>query len=89
MKSYHTLDLEEAAEPPDLEDRLANDDTDNEDVPPLDTGVGAFGGVAVNTLTHDNVLLLVLNLGQELGETLDCTAQNWLAKLLATCLRVE
>lgn len=51
----HTLDLEEATEPPDLEESLANDNTDDEHVPPLDTGVGAFGGVAVGALAHDDV----------------------------------
>jgi hypothetical protein len=68
---YHTLNLEESPQPPDLEDGLANDDTNDKQVPPLDAGVGALGGVAVDALADDNVLLLVLDLGKELGEALD------------------
>lgn len=65
------LDLEEAAEPPDLEEGLANDNANDENVPPLDSGVCALSGVAVGALTHDNVLLLVLDLVKELREALD------------------
>lgn len=61
------LDLEEAAKPPDLEKGLANDDANDEQVPPLDSGVCALSGVAVGALTEDNVLLLVLDLGEEIG----------------------
>lgn len=62
-----SLDLEEAAQPPDLEKGLANDDANDEQVPPFDSGVCALGGVAVGALTEDNVLLLVLDLGEEIG----------------------
>jgi hypothetical protein len=69
--SYHALHLEKAAEPPDLEEGLADDDADDKHVPPLDTGVCALGGVAVSALAHDDVLLLVLDLGEKLGERAD------------------
>lgn len=69
---YDTLDFEEAAQPPDLEERLAEDDTDNKQIPPLDAGVGALGGVAVGSLSDNNVLLLVFDLGEEIGQFLDC-----------------
>lgn len=64
--SDHALDLEEAPQPPDLEEGLADDDADDEEVPPLDAGVCALGGVAVGALADDDVLLLVLDLGEEL-----------------------
>ena len=73
------LDLEEALEPPDLEDALADDDAHLEDAPPLDAGVGALGGVAVGAFADDDVALLVLDLGEEFGEELDC----WLREMLA------
>ena len=66
------LDLEEALEPPDLEDALADDDAHLEDAPPLDAGVGALGGVAVGALADDDVALLVFDLGEEFGKLLDC-----------------
>lgn len=59
----HTLDLKEASQPPDLEYRLANDDANDKHVPPLDSAVGALGGVSVGALTDNDVLLLVLDLG--------------------------
>lgn len=52
---YYSLHLEEAPQPPDLEDRLANDDTNDKDVPPLDTAVCALGSVAMGALADDNV----------------------------------
>ena len=67
----HPLDLEEAPQPPDLEDGLANDDANDKQVPPLDARVGALGRVAVCPLADDDVGLLVLDLGQELGEVAD------------------
>jgi hypothetical protein len=63
----HSLDLEEAAQPPDLEERFANNDANDEQVPPLDSGVCALGGIAVGALAEDDVLLLVLDLGEEIG----------------------
>jgi hypothetical protein len=66
------LDLEEALKPPNLEDALADDDAHLENAPPLDAGVGALGGVAVGAFADDNVALLVLDLGEEFGEELDC-----------------
>lgn len=69
---YDALDLEEASQPPNLEDRLANDNAEDEKVPPLDACVGALGGVAVGAFAHDDVLLLVLDLGKEVGEFADC-----------------
>ncbi|KAK1249148.1 hypothetical protein MKX07_002664 [Trichoderma sp. CBMAI-0711] len=65
--AHHALDLEEAPQPPDLEKGLADDDANDEEVPPLDAGVRALGGVAVGALADDNVLLLVLDLGEKLG----------------------
>ncbi len=69
----NTLDLKETTEPPDLEEGLADDDANDENVPPLDTAVCALGGVAVGAFAEDNVLLLVLDLGEELGEALHCS----------------
>jgi hypothetical protein len=79
------LDLEEALEPPNLEDAFANDDAHLENAPPLDAGVGALGGVAVGAFADDNVALLVLNLGEEFGEELDCEGNgvscvNWILR---------
>lgn len=71
-RSAGILDLEEALKPPDLEDAFGNHDAHLENAPPLDTSVGALGGVAVGALTHDDVALLVLDLGEEFGELLDC-----------------
>ncbi len=65
-----TLDLEEATEPPDLEEGLADDDANNEKVPPLDAAVCALGSVAVGAFAEDNVLLLVLDLVEEIGKAL-------------------
>lgn len=67
VNSDHPLDLEEATQPPDLEEGFTNDDADDEEVPPLDSGVCALGGVAVGALADDDVLLLVLDLGKEIG----------------------
>lgn len=73
-----TLDLEEATEPPDLEERFADNNADDEQVPPLDSGVCAFGGVAVGTFADYNVLLLVLDLGKKFRELADwrCTVSR-------------
>ena len=65
------LDLEEASQPPDLESALAKQHAHLEDAPPLDTGVGAFGGVAVGSFADDDVALLILDLGEELRELFD------------------
>lgn len=69
---YYPLHLEEPPQPPDLEDGLADDNAEDEDVPPLDTAVCALCSVAVGALADDDVGLLVLDLGQEFGEFLDC-----------------
>ena len=68
----HTLDFKEAAEPPDLEEGLANNDANDEEVPPLDAAVCALGGVAMSAFAENNILLLVLDLGEEVGEARDC-----------------
>lgn len=68
---YHALHLEEPSEPPDLEDRLANDDANNEQVPPLDSAVGALGRVSVGALSQDNIRLLVLDGVKEIREFAD------------------
>lgn len=70
------LDLEETLEPPNLEDALGDHDAHLEDAPPLDASVGALGGVAVGALAHDDVALLVLDLGKELGKLLDCCGRR-------------
>lgn len=67
------LDLEESLQPPDLENTLADDNAHLENAPPLDARVGAFGGVTVCALADYDIALLVLDLGEELGELLDCT----------------
>lgn len=67
----NTLHLEEAAQPPDLEGRLADNKANDEDVPPLDTGVCGLGGVTMGALAHNYILLLILDLGQEIGEFTD------------------
>jgi hypothetical protein len=74
------LDLEETLEPPNLEDALGDHNAHLEDAPPLDAGVGALGGVAVGAFADDDVALLVLDLGEEFGEELDC----WRRTMLAT-----
>ena len=68
---YDALDLEEASKPPYLEQRLADDDANDKQIPPLDSGIGALGGVTVCALADDDVLLLVLDLSQEIGELTD------------------
>lgn len=79
------LDLEEALEPPNLEDALANDDAHLEDAPPFDAGVGALGGVAVGALADDDVALLVLDLGEEFGEEFDCGRERQFGVTRADC----
>lgn len=85
-RSAGILDLEEALKPPDLEDALGNHDAHLENAPPLDTSVGALCGVAVGALTHDDVALLVLDLGEEFGQLLDyllgTTISLWLYHLI-------
>lgn len=71
FRLYHALDLEEASQPPDLEQGLADDDANDKHVPPLDSAVGALGRVSVGALADDDVLLLVLDLGEEVGELAD------------------
>jgi len=63
---HDPLDFEEPPQPPDLEDRFADDDANDEDVPPLDPAVCALGSVPVGALADDNVRLLVLDLGEDL-----------------------
>jgi len=53
--------LKESPQPPDLEDTFSNDNTNDKQIPPLDSGVGALGRVTVGALTQDNVTLLVLD----------------------------
>lgn len=63
--------LEEALQPPDLEDALAGQDDHLEDAPPLDAAVGALCGVAVRSFAYDDVGLFVFDLGEEFGELSD------------------
>lgn len=78
---YDALGLEEAAQPPDLEERLAEDDANDKEVPPLDAGVCALSRVAVGALADDDVLLLVPDLGDEIRQ-----AADWQGQLLCTWL---
>lgn len=64
--------LKEALQPPDLEDTLGNKDSHLEYGPPLNTLVRRLGGVAVDALAKNDVGLLVLNLGKELGKRANC-----------------
>ncbi len=52
---YHPLDLEEPPQPPDLEEGLADDNADDEYIPPLYPAVCALGGVTVCALSEDDV----------------------------------
>ena len=78
--SHHPLDLEEALEPPDLEDALGDEHADLDDTPPLDARVGALGRVAVHALAHDDVGLLVLDLGDDGAQGAD-----WNGSSLVSC----
>ena len=60
---HETLDLEEALDPPDLEDALADEQAQLEDAPPFYAGVCRFGSVAVGAFADDDVGLLVFYLG--------------------------
>lgn len=73
--------LEEALEPPDLEDADGTEDSELENTPPLDSGIGALGRVPVGALANNNVRLLVLDLGHELGESADLPFQRVLGRL--------
>jgi hypothetical protein len=66
------IHLEEALQPPHLEDPFSYQDAQLEDRPPLDPRVGALGRVPVRAFPHHNVRLFVLDLGQEFGELSDC-----------------
>lgn len=55
-----TLDLKEPSQPPDLKDALANDDTNDKKIPPLDSTVGALSRVTVGALADNNIALLIL-----------------------------
>jgi hypothetical protein len=56
--------LEEPLQPPHLEDALSDQNTELEYRPPLDSCIGALGGVSMGALPDDNVCLLVFDLGQ-------------------------
>ena len=60
--------LEESPQPPNLEDGLANNDANNEQIPPLDASVGALRRIPVCPLADDDVGLLVLDLGEQLRQ---------------------
>jgi hypothetical protein len=55
-----------------LEDSLAQEYTNLEETPPLDTSIGALSCVTVGSLANDNVALLILDLGHEFGHLADC-----------------
>jgi hypothetical protein len=58
----HVPYLEEALQPPHLENTLTNQHGKLEDAPPLYARVGALGRVPVYSLADNNVALLVLDL---------------------------
>jgi len=64
-KLNNTLYLEEPFEPPHLEEALANEYHQLEDAPPLDARVCALSSIPVYALAHDDVALLVLDLGDK------------------------
>jgi len=47
--------LEEAFQPPDLEDAFANQDNHLEDAPPLDSAIRAFCSVTMSPLTDYDI----------------------------------
>ena len=57
--------LEEPFEPPHLEEPLADEYHQLEDAPPLDARVRALSSIPVYALAHDDVALLVLDLGDK------------------------
>lgn len=59
--------LEESLQPPDLEDAFTDQDSHLEHTPPLHSGVCAFRGVSVGSLSENNVRLFVFDLGKEFG----------------------
>lgn len=65
--------LEKALQPPDLEDALADKNSHLEYTPPLNTLVCRLGGVAVDALAQHDVRLLVLDLGEKIGQRTNCT----------------
>lgn len=67
----YTLDLEEALQPPNLEDTLTDENKHLEDGPPLNTLVCRLGSIAVNTLTENDIRLLILDLCQKLRKSTD------------------
>ena len=64
--------LEESLQPPNLEHTLSDKHGKLEDAPPLHPRVGALRRVPVYPLSHHNVRLLILNLGQGLGKSANC-----------------
>lgn len=64
--------LEESLQPPDLEYTLAQQHSQLENTPPLDTSIGGFGRVSMGALTDDDVGLFIFHLVQKFGEFLDC-----------------
>lgn len=74
--SYHALDLEKPAQPPYLEDGLANDHANDKQVPPLNSAVGALGRVPVGALAKNIIRLLVFDLVKQVGELADCNRRG-------------
>lgn len=57
--------LEEALEPPDLENALRGEDKDLKCTPPLDPTVRALRGISVGAFADNYVGLFVFDLGEE------------------------
>ena len=64
--------LEEPLQPPHLEEAHASQDNQLEDAPPLHTRICALRCVSVGPFAHDDVALLVLDLGNQLGQLSHC-----------------
>lgn len=59
IRSY----LKESLQPPDLENAFSNKHSKLKDAPPFDASVGALGCISMRSLAHDDIGLLILNLG--------------------------
>lgn len=68
MQTY----LKESFQPPDLEDTFSNQDAQLEYTPPFHSCVRAFSRVSMDSLSDNDIGLLVFDLVEELGELFHC-----------------
>lgn len=68
--------LEEALQPPHLEEALSNEYQKLKYAPPLDAGVCAFGSIPVYSFADDDVALFILDLGNEFCHGAYCDHQH-------------